>query len=113
MILASKEPMRAPTTTSPFLRNLQFDIEGVSGPEARVEWTGARADCEANLRVRGTWGHPILLGHIHLLAGEMTFRGNRYRLSRGQINLSNPLRLGPALNAAATPPNPPYAIMTQ
>ena len=102
MILASKEPMRAPTTTSPFLRNLQFDIEGVSGPEARVEWTGARVDCEANLRVRGTWEHPILIGHIHLLAGEMTFRGNRFRLSRGDINFANPFRLDPVLNVEAT-----------
>jgi translocation and assembly module TamB len=102
LIVASKEPVRAPSTTSSYLRNLQFDIEAVSGPDARMEWTGARLETEANLRLRGTWEHPILLGHIHLLTGEMTFRGNRYRLSRGDINFANPFRLDPVLNVEAT-----------
>ncbi len=101
MIIASKEPVRAPATTSPYLRNLQFDIEGVSGPEARVEWTGAHFESEASLRIRGTWEHPVLLGHVHLLSGEMKFRGNRYRLTRGEINFSNPFRLDPVLNVEA------------
>ena len=101
LIVASKEPVRAPTTNSPFLRNLQFDIEAVSSPDARMEWTGAHVDTEASLRVRGTWEHPILLGHIHLLGGEMSFRGNRYRLTRGDLNFSNPFRLDPVLNVEA------------
>ena len=101
LIMASKEPVRAPTTTSSFLRNLQFDIEGVTSPDARMEWTGARVETEASLRIRGTWEHPILLGHIHLLGGEMSFRGNRYRLSRGDINFANPFRLDPVLNVEA------------
>jgi translocation and assembly module TamB len=101
MILASKEPLRAPSTSSAFLRNLQFDIEGVSGRDARVEWTGAHFESEASLRIRGTWEHPVLLGHVHLLNGEMTFRGNRYRLTRGDINFSNPFRLDPVLNVEA------------
>src|SRR5712691_1686909 len=102
LIVASKEPVRAPSTTSRFLRTLQFDIEAVSSPEARMEWPGAQFESEASLRVRGTWEHPILLGHIHLLAGEMTFRGNRYQLSRGDINFANPFRLDPVLNIEAT-----------
>jgi translocation and assembly module TamB len=86
---------------SPFVRNLQFDIEVVSAPDARMEWAAARFDCEAQLRVRGTWEHPILLGHIHLLSGEMTFRGNRYTLTRGDINFANPFRIDPVLNLEA------------
>jgi translocation and assembly module TamB len=101
MMVASKDSLRAPTTSSPFLRNLQFDIEGVSGAEARVEWTGAHFESEASLRIRGTWEHPVLLGHVHLLNGEMTFRGNRYRLTRGELNFSNPFRLDPVLNVEA------------
>jgi len=101
LIVASKEPVRAPSTTSRFLRTLQFDIEAVSSPDARMEWPGAQFESEASLRVRGTWEHPILLGHIHLLAGEMTFRGNRYQLTRGDINFANPFRLDPVLNVEA------------
>jgi translocation and assembly module TamB len=102
LILASKEPMRAPVTTSPYLRNLQFDIEGVSSPDARVEWPGAHFESEGDLRIHGTWEHPILLGHIHLLTGELAFRGNRYRLTRGDLNFANPFRLDPVLNVEAT-----------
>lgn len=91
----------APRTSSEFLRNLQFDIEAVSSPDARVEWQRARFESEASLRVRGTWEHPILLGHIHLLGGEMAFRGNRYRLIRGDINFSRPLSLEPDLDIEA------------
>ncbi len=44
----------------------------------------------------------MLLGTIHLLGGEMTFRGNRYRLARGDINFTNPFRLDPVLDVEAT-----------
>jgi translocation and assembly module TamB len=99
---SSKEPVSGPSTTSPFLRNLQFDIQGESSPDSRMEWAGARLQTDASLRLRGTWEHPILLGHIHLLSGEMNFRGNQYTISRGDINFANPFRLDPVLNVEAT-----------
>ncbi len=102
LMVASREGVRGPATTSPYLRNLQFDVEAASTLDARLEWTGARVESEANLRLRGTWEHPIFLGHIHLLSGEMAFRGNRYRLTRGDINFANPFRVDPALNVEAT-----------
>jgi translocation and assembly module TamB len=99
---SSKEPVSGPNTTSPFLRNLQFDIQGESSPDSRMEWTGARLQTDASLRLRGTWEHPILLGHIHLLNGGMNFRGNQYTIARGDINFANPFRLDPVLNVEAT-----------
>ncbi len=102
LMVASREGVRGPATTSPYLRNLQFDVEASSTLDARLEWTGARVESEANLRLRGTWEHPIFLGHIHLLSGEMLFRGNRYRLTRGDVNFANPFRVDPALNVEAT-----------
>ncbi|MFZ0818572.1 MAG: translocation/assembly module TamB domain-containing protein [Candidatus Acidiferrales bacterium] len=101
LIIASKEAVTAPATSSPFLRNLQFDIQAKSSPDARVEWSGASFESEADLRVRGTWEHPILVGHIGLLNGELNFAGNRYKLSRGDIDFS-PVRLDPILNIQAT-----------
>ncbi len=101
-MVSSKEPVSGPTTASSFLRNLQFDIQGDSSPDSRMEWTGARVQTDASLRLRGTWEHPILLGHIHLLSGEMNFRGNQYTISRGDINFANPFRLDPVLNVEAT-----------
>lgn len=99
---SSKGAVNGPTTSSPFLRNLQFDIQGESSPDSRMEWTGARLQTDASLRLRGTWEHPILLGHIHLLSGEMNFRGNQYTIARGDINFANPFQLDPVLNVEAT-----------
>ena len=101
-MVSAKEPATGPSTTSSFLQNLEFDIQADSSPDSRMEWTGARLLTDASLRLRGTWEHPILLGHIHLLSGEMSFRGNKYTIARGDINFANPFRLDPVLNVEAT-----------
>src|SRR6266478_4614558 len=82
LLVSAKEGASSPTTSSPYLRNLQFDIEALSAPDARMEWASAQLQAEANIRVRGTWEHPILLGHIHILSGDLYFAGNRYRVTR-------------------------------
>jgi translocation and assembly module TamB len=110
LLVSAKEGITSPTTSSPYLRNLQFDVEAVSAPDARMEWPGAQLQADANLRVRGTWEHPILLGHIHILSGDLYFAGNRYRVTRGDLNFSNPFRLDPVLNVEATTTIQQYEI---
>ncbi|HYL85748.1 MAG TPA: translocation/assembly module TamB domain-containing protein [Candidatus Angelobacter sp.] len=110
MLVAAKDSISGPATSSVFLRNLQFDVEALSAPDASMEWPGAQLQAEANLRVRGTWEHPILLGHIHILAGSLYFAGNRYRVSRGDLNFANPFRLDPVLNVEATTTIQQYEI---
>src|SRR6266436_3823183 len=96
LLVSAKEGITSPTTSSPYLRNLQFDIEALSAPDARMEWPGAQLQADANLRVRGTWEHPILLGHIHILSGDLYF--------------SNPFRLDPILNVEASTTIQQYEI---
>jgi translocation and assembly module TamB len=110
MLVSAKEGITSPTTSSPYLRNLQFDVEALSAPDARMEWPGAQLQADANLRVRGTWEHPILLGHIHILSGDLYFAGNRYRVTRGDLNFANPFRLDPVLNVEATTTIQQYEI---
>src|SRR6202035_5632448 len=110
VLVSTKEGISAPSTSSPFLRNLQFDIEATSAPDARMEWPGAELDAEANIRVRGTWEHPILLGHIHVISGDLLFHGNRYRVARGDINFANPFRLDPVVNVEASTTVQQYEI---
>jgi translocation and assembly module TamB len=110
VLVSSKEGISGPSTSSPFLRNLQFDIQAVSAPDARMEWPGAELDAEADIRVRGTWEHPILLGHIHVLSGELLFHGSRYRVARGDINFANPFRLDPVVNVEASTTIQQYEI---
>jgi translocation and assembly module TamB len=85
-----------------FLQNLRLDIQTVSSPDARMEWPNAQLEADSDLRLRGTVQHPIMLGHIHVLSGDLNFRGNRYRVSRGDINFANPFQLNPQINVEAT-----------
>ncbi len=99
--------------TSEYLRNLQFDVEGVSSPDAQVQWNAARFASEAQLRIRGTAERPVLLGHVHLLAGEFEFRGNNFRLTRGDINFANPFRLDPIFDIEAATTVDQYDVTIQ
>lgn len=101
-LFSGQQGISGPSTGSSFLRNLQFDIVGQSAPDARMEWPSAELEADADVRVRGTWEHPILLGHIHILSGDLFFGGNRYRVSRGDVNFADPFRLDPVLNVEAT-----------
>jgi translocation and assembly module TamB len=102
LFASASETSASPASSSTLLRNLTFDIEGQTTPGARIEWTGAQLEVDGNVRLRGTWDRPVLLGHIHLLGGEMAFRGNNYTLTRGDVNFANPFRLDPVLNVEAT-----------
>ena len=98
------------STTSSYLRNLQFDVEATSTPDSRMEWPGAHLEADANLRVRGTAEHPILLGHIHVLSGELYFHDSKYKVARGDLNFANPFRLDPVINVEATTTIQQYEI---
>ncbi|MGB7281553.1 MAG: translocation/assembly module TamB domain-containing protein [Candidatus Acidiferrum sp.] len=110
VLASSKGSISGPLTSSSFLRNLQFDIAALSAPDARMEWPGAELEAEANLQVRGTWEHPILLGHVHILSGSLTFHGDKYQVARGDMNFANPFRLDPVLNVEATTTIQQYEI---
>jgi translocation and assembly module TamB len=81
---------------------LALDVEGQTGPGARIEWSGAHVDIDGDVRLRGTFDRPVLLGNVHLLGGEMPFRGNTFEITRGDINFANPFRLDPELDVEAT-----------
>ena len=98
------------SSSSAFMRNLTFDIEAHSSPGARIEWTSAQVEIDSDLHLRGTWDRPIILGHIHLLGGQMSFRGNNFTLTRGDINFANPFQLDPELNIEATSTIGQYAV---
>ena len=102
LFAAASDTSAGPASTSAFLRNLSFDVEGRTTPGARIEWAAAHVEMEGDVRLRGTWDHPVLLGHVHLLGGQMQFRGNQFDLTRGDLDFANPFRIDPVLNVEAT-----------
>jgi translocation and assembly module TamB len=75
-----------------------------------MEWPSAELEADANLRIRGSWEHPILLGHIHVLSGDLYFHGSRYKVARGDLNFANPFQLNPDINVEATTTIQQYEI---
>ncbi len=108
-ILTSSTSPGGPSGSS-FLRNLQFDVEATSTPDSRMEWPGAHLEADAGLRVRGTAEHPILLGHIHVISGELYFHDSKYQVNRGDLNFANPFRLDPVISFEATTTIQQYEI---
>lgn len=112
MMVASQSTstLSGPATSSSYLRNLQFDISAKTVPGMQIAWGTAHFTAEGGVRVRGTWEHPIVLGSVHLLSGEMAFHGNTYRLNRGDINFSNPFHFDPVLNIEVATTINPYEV---
>lgn len=97
----SKQPPAAPTT-NPFLDNLRLDVHVISTPELRVETSLAKISGDADLRLRGTVSRPAVLGRVNVVEGEVSFSGTKYKLERGDITFTNPVKVDPVLNMEAS-----------
>jgi translocation and assembly module TamB len=97
-LLSSRGPGGGPLSEG-FLRNMRLDLEVTSAPDIRFETATARnLQGSAELRIRGTFDRPALLGRIGIQGGELFFAGKRYTVSRGEIAFVNPFRIEPILN---------------
>jgi len=70
----------------------------VSTPELQVQTSLARLSGNVDLRLRGTASRPVVLGRVNLLEGMLSFNGTKYRLERGDVTLTNPVRIEPTLD---------------
>jgi translocation and assembly module TamB len=61
------------------------------------------ADVEArvDVDVKGTVDNPSMTGHIEASGGTLLFQGNRYRITRGNIDFVDPLRIEPVVDVQA------------
>jgi translocation and assembly module TamB len=83
---------------NPLLDNLRLDVHVVTIPELRVETSLAKFSGDADLRIRGTFTNPVLLGRVNIAEGNISFNGTRYRLERGDITFNNPQVIQPVIN---------------
>ncbi len=61
------------------------------------------ADVEARIDVdiKGSTADPSVTGHIEASGGTLFFQGNRYRITRGNIDFVDPLRIEPIVDVQA------------
>jgi len=80
---------------------LRYDIQIVVPSTLRIENNLARGVASADLNLRGTYDRPVFLGHAEVARGELTYKGKRYRLTKGTIDFTNPTRSEPFFDLEA------------
>ncbi len=80
---------------------LRFDLR-ISAPSSlRISDNRAQIVASADLTLTGTYDRPSLLGNAEIERGQIYFQGNRYRLTRGSIGFTNPMKMEPFLDLEA------------
>jgi|CZKS01.1.fsa_nt_gi translocation and assembly module TamB len=87
------------STPNEYLRGIQFDVRITSSRNLEVETALTRnIQADATLRLRGTPERPVVLGNVSVSSGEIEFFGNKYSISRGDINFYNPAKIEPIID---------------
>lgn len=81
-----------PAVTSPVASKIRLNVRVTSAPPVQVQTPNFRLVGDIDIRLQGTVANPVQVGSIHFLRGESIFRGNRYTLVRGDLNMTNPFR---------------------
>lgn len=100
-IAASKAPPTPPNPAS-WLNNLRLNVRVTSAPDLQVSTSLAKLSGDLNLTLRGTATRPALLGRINITEGQVSFNGTTYQLDRGDISFTNPVKIEPVVDVAAT-----------
>lgn len=80
------------SVTSPIASKIRLNVRVTSAPPVQVQTPNFRLAGDIDIRLQGTVANPVQVGSIHFLSGESVFRGNRYTLVRGDMNMTNPFR---------------------
>ncbi|MGD0047680.1 MAG: translocation/assembly module TamB domain-containing protein [Bryobacteraceae bacterium] len=99
LLAQSSEPVRTPAARPGLLGGLTYDIQVSTAPDVQVQSALAQdVQVEANLRVRGTYTSPAVLGRVNITHGRVVFFGTRYSISQGSVSFFNPVNVDPVLD---------------
>jgi translocation and assembly module TamB len=98
---ASKTSITVPNPNS-LLNNVKLDVHVTTTPDLEMQTAVAKLSGNADLRMRGTLARPAVLGRVDIVEGEVSFNGAKYRLERGDVIFTNPVRIEPILDLQAT-----------
>ena len=99
LMAQSSEPVRTPAASAGLLGGLTYDVQVATAPDIQVQSALAQdVQVEANLRLRGTYTSPALLGRVNITHGQVIFFGTRYSISQGSVSFFNPVNIDPVLD---------------
>lgn len=99
LLASAAAPRASPANATDFLTGLQLDLHIENAPDLELS-TSLSRDVQASidLRLRGTPGHPVLLGSISANQGDIKVFGTKYSINRGEVSFQNPVKMEPVLN---------------
>ena len=92
----------AVSPTNRLLNRIRLDVHIVTTPELQMQTASVHLSGDADLRLRGTAGKPVILGRADVIEGEVYFNGTKYSLERGDVTFINPVTTTPVLDLQAT-----------
>jgi translocation and assembly module TamB len=98
LALMSQENLGATSSPLGHLR-LALHIEG--GQNITIQNQLADVQARVNLDAKGTVDEPSVTGHIEASGGTLLFQGNRYIVTRGNIDFVDPLKIEPVIDVEA------------
>jgi len=95
----SAQPVETPAARTGLLGGLNFDIQINTAPDVQFQSELTQdVQMEANLRLRGTFSNPAVLGRITFSQGRVIFFGTKYTITQGSVQFFNPVRIDPILD---------------
>ncbi len=99
LLATTTKPVAAPSTPNEYLRGVQFDVSVLSSRSLEVQTSLTRnIQADADLHLRGTPERPVVLGNVTVNSGQIEFFGNKYTISRGEVNFYNPTKIEPIID---------------
>ena len=80
---------------------LTYEVQIVAPQSLRIDNALAHIVASGDLTLRGTYDRPALTGRVDINRGEVTFQGNRYVVTRGSVEFTNPARIEPVFDVEA------------
>jgi autotransporter translocation and assembly factor TamB len=83
------------------ISNLRLSLHIEGSKNITIQNQLANVEARVDLDWKGTVDQPSITGHIEASGGTLTFQGNRYTITRGNIDFVDPLRVHPIIDIEA------------
>ena len=80
---------------------LRFDVQVLARSALRIDNNVAQLLASGDLRLRGDYEHPVVLGSVDVERGQVLLEGKRYLVTHGRVDFLNPTRIEPLIDIGA------------